>query len=94
MATRGSYVHDSMVTYFLGEGIQKMLVVCNFLKILMVSDKMIHRAFSTHTTLLTKPIREIFHFHDLPKLYIGFNSIWYNNSLIKKDQSGGFPPPP
>ena len=38
----------------------------------MVSDKKIHRAFRTYTTLQTKPIREIFHFHHLPKLYIGF----------------------
>ena len=49
-----------------------MLVLCNFLK-LMVSDKKIHRAFRTHTTLQTKPIRDIFNFHHLPKLYIGFN---------------------
>ena len=53
-------------------GIPKMLVLCNFLKILMVSDKTIHRSFRSHATLLTKPIREIFHFHYLPKLYIGF----------------------
>ena len=39
-----------------------MLVLCNVLKILMVSDKMIHRAFRTRTTLSTKPIREIFIF--------------------------------
>ena len=43
-----------------------MLVLCNFLKMLMVSDKIIHRAFRTHTTLLTKPIGENFHFHFLP----------------------------
>ena len=49
-----------------------MLVLCNFLRKLMVSDKKIHRAFRTPTTLSTKPIREIFHFHHLPKLYIGF----------------------
>ena len=49
-----------------------MLVLCNFLKILMVSDKTIHKAFITHVTLQTKPIREIFHFHYLPKLYIDF----------------------
>ena len=36
----------------------------------MVSGKKIHRAFRTHTILLTKPIREIFHFHHLPKLYM------------------------
>ena len=38
----------------------------------MVSDEMIHRAFRTHTTLKTKPIRENFNFHHLPKLYTGF----------------------
>ena len=38
----------------------------------MVSDKTLPRAFSTHTILQTKPIREIFHFYYLPKLYIGF----------------------
>ena len=32
-------------------GIPKMLVLCNFLKKLMVSDEKIHRAFRTHTTL-------------------------------------------
>ena len=42
----------------------------------MVSDKMIHMAFRTRTTLFTKPIREIFHFLYLPKLYIGFNSLF------------------
>ena len=28
-----------------------MLVLCNLLKILMVSDEMIHKAFRTHATL-------------------------------------------
>ena len=32
-------------------GIPKMLVLCNFLKILLVSDKIIHRGFRTHATL-------------------------------------------
>ena len=39
----------------------------------MVSDKTILRAFRTHTTLSTKPIRNFFNFHYLPKLYIGLN---------------------
>ena len=43
-----------MVT-FLG-GIPKMLVLCSFLKILMVSDEMIHRAFRTHKQ---NPLEEI-----------------------------------
>ena len=49
MATRGSYVHKSMVTHFWG--ISKMLVLCNFLNMLMVSDKTIHRAFSSTNSL-------------------------------------------
>ena len=51
MATRGSYVHtcNSMVEF--PGGIPKMFVLCNFLRKLMASDKKIHRAFRTHTTL-------------------------------------------
>ena len=49
-------------------GIPKMLILCNFLRILTVSDIMIHRAFRTHTSLYAKPIKDIFHFHYLPKL--------------------------
>ena len=36
------------------QGIPKMLVLCNFLKILMVSDKIIQRAFRIHKTLKNK----------------------------------------
>ena len=54
-------------------GIPIILVLCNFLRKFMVSDKKSHRAFRTHTTLYIRPIREIFHFHYLPKLYFGFN---------------------
>ena len=39
----------------------------------MVSDKTIHMAYRIHKTLSTNPIRAIFYFHYLPKLYIGFN---------------------
>ena len=42
-------IYITMVKIF--GGILKMLVLCNFLKILMVSDKMIHRVFRTLTTL-------------------------------------------
>ena len=70
MATRGSYVHNSMVEF--SGASKKKLVLCNFLRILMVSDKIIHRAFRTRTTLQTKAIREIFNLHYSPKLYIGF----------------------
>ena len=44
-----------------------------FLRILMVLDKTIHKAFRIHKTLQTKPIRDFFFLHNLPKLYIGFN---------------------
>ena len=37
MTTRGSYVHTSMVEF--SGGIPKMLIVCSFLRKLMVSDK-------------------------------------------------------
>ena len=47
MATRGSYVHNSLVK--LSGASQKCFM--QFLKILMVSDKTIHRAFGTYTTL-------------------------------------------
>ena len=50
LATRGSSVHNSIYGNIFG-GIPKILVLYNFLKILMVSDKMIHGAFRTHTTL-------------------------------------------
>ena len=50
MATRWSYVHNSMHGKIFG-GIPKMLVLGNFLEILMVSDKTIHKVFRTHTTL-------------------------------------------
>ena len=43
------YVHNSMVK-FLGAS-QNCLFFGNFLKILMVSDKMIYRAFRSHVTL-------------------------------------------
>ena len=50
-------------------GIPKMLVFCNFLQILMVSDKMIHKAFRIHKTYLKQnPLG----FYYLPQLYIGF----------------------
>ena len=39
----------SVCIYFGGS--PKILVLCNFLKMLMVSDKTIHKAFRTHATL-------------------------------------------
>ena len=51
MTTRGSYVHKPtcMVTFWGAS--QKCYFFCNFLKILMVSDKAIHKAFRTHLTI-------------------------------------------
>ena len=79
MATRGSYVHNYNGRIF--GGIPKILVLCNFLRELMVSDKKIHRAFRTHTILyILKPISDFFFFFFfffiftiLPRLYNGFN---------------------
>ena len=39
MDTRGSYVHNSIDDQYNFRGIPKMLVLCNFLRKLMVSDK-------------------------------------------------------
>ena len=50
MSTRGSYVHISM-GIILG-GIPIIIVLCNFLRKLMVSNKKIHRALRTRTTLM------------------------------------------
>ena len=54
--------NDNHMVKFLGAS-QK--VFCKFLKILMVSDKTIHKASRIHTA-------EIFNFHFFPKLYFGF----------------------
>ena len=57
--------------------------VMQFPQNIVGSDKMIHKAFRTYTTLSTYPIRKRRrkkkkkkknHFHYLPKLYIGFKS--------------------
>ena len=67
MATRGSYVLNSMVE-LLG-GIPIILVLCNFLRKFMVSDIKSHMAFRTqHNSSNLRPIREILNFHYLPKV--------------------------
>ena len=76
MATRGSYVHNSMVK-ILGAS-RKMLVLCNFLKILMVSDKTIYKPCVELVELCKQnPVEKIVIFTHLPKLYIGFNDMWH-----------------
>ena len=76
---RESYVHKHMVK-FSGHPENAILggfrgVGCTFLKMLMVSDKMIHRASRIPITLQTKPIRDFFFFYYLPKLYFVFKDI-------------------
>ena len=70
MITRGSYANKPMVNSSGGGG--QKFVLCKFLKILMVSEKKIHKAFRVHETLQTKHIREILYFHYLPELYFSF----------------------
>ena len=70
-----SFLYRTLEVKFLlfwgGGGHRKSISFMQFLKILMVSDKTIHKAFRTHTTFF---FNEMFNFHYLPKLYIGFNS--------------------
>ena len=60
-----------------------MLVLCNFLRKLMVSNKKIHRALRTHTTLMNNTHWRNFHFHHLPKLYFGFNVFYCATAFVK-----------
>ena len=54
MATRGSYVHNSMVKF---SGVSRDFTFMQFSKkILIVSGKMIHRAFRTDDSLCAKLI--------------------------------------
>ena len=50
MTTTGSYTCTKIYGKIFW-GILKMIVFCNFLEILMVSDKLIHKAFRIHKTL-------------------------------------------
>ena len=68
MATRGSYVHISM-----GEiigGIPIILVLCNFLRKLMVFEQKDSQGFeNSYNSYETIPIREIFSFSPFTKNY-------------------------
>ena len=72
MATRGSYVQ-----YLYGRiigGIPIMLVLCNFLRKLMVSNKKIHRALeNSYNSYEQYPLEKFFIFTIYAKLYFGFN---------------------
>ena len=60
MTTRGSNVHKPIVKLLMG--ILKMLVLCNFLKVLMVLDIAIHKALELIKLYTQNPIREEFFF--------------------------------
>ena len=53
-----------------------MLGLCNFLKMLMVSDKTIHKDDKTHinNSINKTHLKKNNHFHCLPKLYFGFKA--------------------
>ena len=83
MVTGSKYVHKFIqpiidqwtMVKFLG-GVLNFFIFCKFLKILMVSDKTIHKAFRIHKTLQTKPIKDFFFsltiYIHVPKLHFGF----------------------
>ena len=54
MITRGSYVHKHMVKFSGAPSPGKCKDFCKFVKMLMVSDKTINKAFRIHKTLLEK----------------------------------------
>ena len=75
MATRGSYVHNSMVGF---SGASRKLVLCNFLKILMVSGKKIYSSFRTHATLYKQnPLEKVSIF----TIYQNYTSIGFKANL-------------
>ena len=56
-------------------GIPKMLFLCNFLKILMVSDKLITRLLELVQLYEQTPLDKIFHFHHLPNYKLALNNV-------------------
>ena len=59
-----------------------MLVLCNLLRKLMVSDKIFTGLLELIQLYINEAhIRDISHFHHLPKLYIGFKA---QNRLLKE----------
>ena len=63
------------MTYTYGRifgGIPKMFVFWKFLKILMVSDKSIHKAFRIHKTLYNNPLKKTFIFTIYQNYTFGF----------------------
>ena len=50
-------------------GIPEMFVLCRFLKILMVSDKTIHKAFKNHKTLFIINFNPLDIFLDICSLF-------------------------
>ena len=70
----------------------RTLIVCKFLKILMVSDKTIHKVFRIKLyKFVNKTIREFSYFHYLPKLYFGFKEeIQTRFNLISEERVKNF----
>ena len=63
--------------------------VCKFLKILMVLDKTIHKAFRIHKTLKTQPTRKKIFFTiyiHVPKRYLG--RFWWSQCVWSSVKSG------
>ena len=71
MATRGSYVHISMGEFSGASRHPDNVSFMQFSTKIDGFEQKDSQGLRTHTTLI--PIREIFHFHHLPKLYFGFN---------------------
>ena len=72
MATRGSYVHISMERIIGGIPIILVLMQFSEHKIDGFEQKDSQGFDNSYNSYATIPIREIFHFHHLPKLYFGF----------------------
>ena len=79
--------------------IPKNFVFCKFLKILMVSDKTMHKAIRFYKTLCINKAKvqnpsEIFFLHFLPNLYIGFKIpqvLFYSLHVLKMGEIWAWP---
>ena len=70
MATRGSYVHKSMVEF--SGASWKCLFYAIFSENLCFQTKRFPGLLELVQLYKQNPLEESFHFHHLPKLYIGF----------------------
>ena len=80
MATRGSYVHISMGEF---SGASDNVSFMQFSTKIYGFEQKDSQGFEELIQLLwTIPIREIFHFHHLPKLYFGFNNVRFLHVMV------------